>query len=374
MSTRTLLVLPLVAALAACGHDKPGAETAATEAAKPLLLVNEDLLTASEGTLSQGPVVSGSLQPERQADLRAEVSGIVLQVLKENGDPVKKGDLLLRIDPTSIRDQLMSAEESARAAEVAQAQAESTLKRWKAMAGKGLVAAETIEAAEVKKNQAIADLASAKARLVQARQQLEKTEVRAPFDGIVGAREVSAGDTAQIGKELVKVVDPTSMRFEGFVATEQIGKVKTGNAVSFRVNGYPDRTFDGQILRVNPIADINTRQVQVLVSVPAGESLVAGLFAEGRIQIDSVSAVLLPETALIKDGDKHYVWRVRSNTLNRVPVVLGGRNERDGQYAIQSGVEAGDQVLRYPQGALKDGIKVQINPTGGTTVAAATSN
>ncbi|MBI2379751.1 MAG: efflux RND transporter periplasmic adaptor subunit [Gammaproteobacteria bacterium] len=370
---RTLALLPLVVALAACsGGETPVENTAPT---KPLLLLSQDLLTVEMGELAQGPVVSGSLQPERQADLRAEVSGVVLQVHKDNGDLVKKGDLLLVIDPTAIRDQLLSAQEAERAADIALDQAERQLKRWTSMSKKGLVAAETLEGAELKRNQSQSELASARARVVEARQRLEKTEVRAPFDGILSGRLVSAGDTAQVGKELMKVVDPRSMRFEGFVAADQAGRVKVGDGVNFRVNGYAGKTFEGGVQRINPIADAMTRQVQMLVSVPTDEQLVAGLYAEGMVRVASESAILVPESALVQDGDTHFVWRLRAASLSRIPVVLGQRNERDGRYAIRSGLTAGEQVLRHPQGALKDGGKVQLadKAMGGAPVVASAS-
>lgn len=373
MFTRTLLVLLLLLllALAACGKDESGSEAATV--AKPLLLVNADLLTTAEGELSQGPLVSGSLQPERRADLRAEVSGIVLQVLKDNGDEVKKGELLLRLDPTSIRAQLLSAQEAERAAGVALAQAESQLKRWRSMSDKGLVAVETLEGAEVKRNQALADVASAKARAAEARQQLEKTEVRAPFDGIVSGRLTSAGDTAQVGKELIKVVDPASMRFEGFISADEVGRVKSGSTVGFRVNGYPGESFAGVVLRVNPIANEATRQVQVLVSVPDTQvQLVAGLYAEGRIQVQSRAVVMLPESAVVREGDDNFVWRVQGGALKRVPVTLGEQDSRYGSYEVLSGVGTGEQILRHPQGVFKDGAKVQIGSGNNGGAVAAT--
>ena len=143
----------------------------------------------------------------------------------------------MRLDDTAIRDSLTSAEASPRAAAQAFEQAERQFQRLTdaARIGHGLDAG--VEDAEVRRNNAQSDLEAAKARAVLARQQLQRTEVRAPFDGIVSDRKVSAGDTAQIGKELVKVIDPRSMRFEGLVSADRIGEVKAGQPVMFRVHG-----------------------------------------------------------------------------------------------------------------------------------------
>src|SRR6185369_14739685 len=126
------------------------------------------------------------------------------------------------------------------------------------------------------------DQVAAKARVAAARQQLQRTEVRAPFDGVISDRKVSAGDTAQVGKELVKVIDPTSMRFEGLVSADRMHEIKPGQVVRFRVNGFPQTEFGGSIKRVDASANANTRQVEVLVAFGADQPppRVAGLYAE----------------------------------------------------------------------------------------------
>ena len=336
-------VMMTAALLAGCGDSpEPTAETAAA----PLLLVAEDLLVAQTNALNEGPVVSGSLQPELRAELRAEVAGVVLEVLKDNGDTVEKGELLARIDPTAIRGQLLSAQESERAASVALEQAQRQFARMQTMAKKGLVATEGVETAEGKRNQNQSELASARARVVDARQQLEKTEVRAPFAGVIGARGVSAGDTAQLGMQLLSVMDVGSMRFEGMIAADQVGRVQ----------------------RLNPVANEATRQVQVLISLPGsanggnGAPGVAGLYAEGRIEASSRPAIMLPESVLVRDGDAAFVWQFKDGHTRKTAVELGERDARLGRIEIVSGLNTGDQVLKHPVGSLKDGGAAELQP------------
>ncbi len=356
--------------LTACGGGKTPQGQQAAEAG-PLLLVPEDLLQAQTEALSEGPVVSGSLQPELQAELRAEVSGVVLEVLRDNGDLVEKGDLLVRIDPTAIRGQLLSAQEAERAAGVAYEQAQRQYTRMQAMVGKGLVAVEAVETAEGRRNQTQSDLASARARVVDARQQLEKTEVRAPFAGIVGARSVSAGDTAQLGMALLSVLDVSSMRFVGMIASDQVGRITPGAAVRFRVNGYAGQTFEGRVQRLNPLANEATRQVQVLISLPEqGAPTVAGLYAEGRIEAASRPAILLPESALVRDGDAAFVWTFEDGKTLRTAVQLGERDARLGRFEVTEGLAVGDQVLKHPLGALKDGGAAKLQDSATPTAVA----
>jgi RND family efflux transporter MFP subunit len=374
MLRKTLFVLAIASALTACGkHDKepakPDAGTAQADAKKDgkpvqLLVSPEDVLTVQSNALASGPVITGSIQPERKADLRAEVSAVVLQVLKENGEPVKRGDVLVKLDETSIRDGLMSAEASARAAEQALDQSNRALERLKTLRASGMTSAQALDDAEVRRNSAQSEVSAARARLALARQQVGRTVVRAPFDGIVSDRKVSAGDTAAIGKELLKVIDPTSMRFEGRVSADKIAAVKVGQPVMFRVNGYADQQFAGVVKRIDPSANDVTRQVEVLVGFNGtAQPRVAGLYAEGRVDAEVSDALTLPEAAMVKAGDKTYAWKVKGAALAKVDLKVGARDPRTGNFEIKGGLAAGDTVLRHPGASLKDGQKVEL--TGG---------
>jgi membrane fusion protein (multidrug efflux system) len=372
MLRKTMLVLAVASALVACNKqamDPAKSKAGADARAVQLMIAPEDLLTVQTNALASGPVITGSVQPERKADLRAEVSAVVLQVLKENGEAVKRGDVLVKLDETAIRDSLGSAEQASRSAGQALDQAERQLERLKTLRASGMTSAQALDDAEVRRNSAQSEVAAARTRAVLARQQLQRTLVRAPFDGVVSDRKVSAGDTAAIGKELLKVIDPTSMRFEGRVSADKISSVKIGQPVSFRVNGYGDQEFQGTVRRIDPSANDVTRQVEVLVGfVNAIQPKVSGLYGEGRIDADSKAALMLPEGALVKAGDKAYTWRLKDNTLSKTALVIGTRDQRTGNYEVKSGLATGDRVMRTPNSSFKDGQKVEMAPA---TVAAA---
>ncbi|KQQ88955.1 efflux RND transporter periplasmic adaptor subunit [Massilia sp. Leaf139] len=372
MLRNTLLVLAIASALAACGKEAKDPKAQAKDN-KPsqLLVAPQDLLTVQSDALASGPVITGSIQPERRADLRAEVSAVVLQVLKENGDPVKRGDLLVKLDETAIRDSLLSADAGVTAASQALDQANRQLERLKTLRASGMTSAAAQDEAEVRRNSAQSELSAARSRAALARQQIARTQVRAPFDGIVSDRKVSSGDTATIGKELVKVIDPTSMRFEGRVSTDKIATVKVGQPVRFHINGYGSQEFSGVVKRIDPAANDITRQVEVLVGLTGEQPRVAGLYAEGRIDAASSNVLMLPESAIVKAGDKNYSWRVKGGTLNRVDLQVGSRDGRSGNIEIKAGLAAGDTVLRNPSSNLKDGQKVEL--TGGAPRVAAAS-
>ena len=374
-----LAVVTLLASLSACDKfpGKGGKKDAVAIPAK-LVIAPEDVLTIQANALASGPVVTGSIQPERKADLRAEVSAVVLQVLKENGDLVRRGDVLARLDPTSIRDNLQSAEANVRNATQALDQSERNLQRLKTLRDSGMTSLQALDDAEVRRNAAQSELAASHARAVLARQQLERTTVRAPFDGVVSDRKVSAGDTASVGKELLKVIDPSSMRFAGRVSADKISVVRVGQAVSFRINGYAGQEFRGKVTRVDPSANDVTRQVEVLVSFDeVRQARVAGLFAEGLIEASSTKAVTLPESVLLRSGDKASVWRVKSNTLSRVDLALGARDPRSGHFEVRSGLTDGDVILRNPSSSYKEGQSAEMAsakaPAAGASAASAAS-
>lgn len=390
MLRQTLIALAIASTLAACNNtaDQSNQSSASAKAsasasasakdakdaaaAPKLMIAGEDVLNLQNNALASGPVIIGSIQPELKADLRAEVSSVVLQVLKENGEPVRRGDILVRLDDTSIRDNLNSANEAARHSQLAFDQAEKNLQRLKTLRASGMSSLQALDDAELRRNAAQSEVSAAKARAVQAQQQLQRTLIRAPFDGVVSERKVSAGDTAGAGKELLKVIDPHSMRFAGRVSADKIALVRPGQAVNFRINGYAQQNFQGKVTRINPSANDVTRQVEVLVAfVDKNLPRVAGLYAEGNIEAESVSALMLPEAAIVRSGDKSYAWLIKGKTLNKVELALGSRDARTGNYEVRKGVSVGDWVMRNPNSNLKEGQAVELHDSNSSKTAVA---
>ena len=364
---------------AAPGGAAAAAGRAAAASAPTLLVAAEDLRTLATRLQATGPVITGSLQPERRADLRAEVGALVQQVLKDNGDPVRSGDLLVRLDDSAIRDSLNSADEAVRAAAQAFEQSERQVQRLKTLQLQGMSSIQALEDAELRRNNAQSDLVAARARAAAARQQLRRTEVRAPFDGVLSERKVSAGDTAQVGKELVKVIDPRTLRFEGLVSADRMHEIKVGQAVSFRVNGFAQADFSGKVRRIDAAANATTRQVEVIVDFADGAAAprVAGLFAEGRVETGGSQALMLAEASLVRAGEAAWVWRIEGKAnaavLAKTSVKLGERDARSGEFPVLAGLAAGDKMLRNPGSALVDGQKVEFSQAAAAVSAAPAS-
>jgi membrane fusion protein, multidrug efflux system len=150
---------------AACGQPSGAAPEDGKASAPVLLLAAEDLRTIARPGSAGGAVVTGSIQPEKRADLRAEVAAVVIQVVKDNGEAVKRGDLLIRLDDTAIRESLQSAQAGERAAAQAFEQAQRQVERLKTLQAQGMTSAQVLDDAEGRRNAAQSELVAARARV-----------------------------------------------------------------------------------------------------------------------------------------------------------------------------------------------------------------
>jgi membrane fusion protein (multidrug efflux system) len=325
----------------------------------------EGIVVAQSTDIRIGPAISGTMTPQETATLRSEMSGPVVQTYVEQGQAVKRGQPLARIDDTSIRDALLSAQSAVRSAKLALDIATRDAEREQRLETAGAVAPRDVETSQRALASAQAVMADAQSRLTAAQQQLTKTTFRAPFDGLVSERPVNAGDVVQPGTAIATVVNPASMRLEGSVPAEQLSSLKVGTPVIFTVNGYGTQTFTGRVERINPTADPATRQVRVYVTIPNEKStLVGGLFADGRVATESRQGIMVPTGAVDERGISPIVLRIRSDTVQTVPVQLGVRDNAKDQVEIRSGVSVGDSLLAIAAQGLAPGTKVRITAAG----------
>src|SRR5688572_20622919 len=270
MNSKTLLTTLIAAAALgtawACGRDSNADTGPVAEAS--VVVGPENIVTALADTILTGPSVSGTLDAERNATLRAELPAQITGVLVEPGTPVLGGQLLVKLDDTGIRDQYLSAQSGLRAAESAAEMAEADLARDERLFQAGALAQRQLDASRRMSLQATAALADARSRQASATLNLRRTEIRAPFPGVVATRSARVGDNVQPGTPLVTVVDPASLRLEAQVPVDQISAIRVGTAVLFTVSGISDRQFRGVVTRVSPAVDPATRQVPLVVRLP----------------------------------------------------------------------------------------------------------
>ena len=343
----------------ACG----GKETeTGMAAADPVVTVGAENITVAQlAELRSGPTISGSLQPRTEARVRAEIAGPVERTHAEEGQRVRAGALLARLDDTAVRDAYLSAKSAVRTAESALQNAQRNLERSSRLAQAGALPERDLETAQLNATNAEGALADAQARLASAGKQLAQTTVRAPITGVISEREVDAGDVVTVGAELFRIVDLGSLRLEASVAASEIDRLKPGMPVEFAVSGY-DRRFTGRIERINPTVDPTTGQVRIYVTIPnERQSLVSGLFAEGRVATDTRKAIGVPADAVDERGTEPVLHVVKAGRVKHLPVRLGVRDEATNLVEIASGVAAGDTVLLGSAQGVAEGATIRVS-------------
>lgn len=356
--------------LLASGCKKQAASTASAVPAA-VEVGRENIAIVSAQQLQSGPSVSGTLEARQMATLRAEVAGPVIQTYVDRGQSVRRGQLLARIDDTSLKEAALSAQSGARSAKLSLDNAQRNFDRSQALEKAGAIAQRDLESAQSQLAAASAANDDAQARLTQAQQTLDKTFIRAPFDGQVSDRQVSAGDVVQPGSALLTVIDPASMRLEASVPSEQISAIKRDAPVQFSVSGYPGRTFVGHIEYVSPAADPVTRQIKIDVSIPNDRAdLVAGLFAQGRVASVTRTALVAPVAAVDQRGVTPAVVRIKGGKTERVAIQLGIRDEARGLYEVTAGLSAGDTLLVGAAQGITPGTPIKVVVSSDPTTAA----
>jgi RND family efflux transporter MFP subunit len=342
------------------GCKKKATETGAVTVDPAVTVGTENIAVAKLADLRSGPAISGTLEPKVEAKLRAEISGPVERTYVDEGVRVRRGTLLAKIDDSSVRDAYLSAKSAVRTAEAALQNAQRNAERASRLAKAGALPERDLETAQWNATNAEGSLADARARLATAQKQLGHTEVRAAIDGVVSERQVAAGDVVQVGAILFTLVDLQTLRLEATVPVEDLGRLRPGSPVEFGISGF-DRQFTGRIDRINPAVDPATRQVRIYVNVPnADRSLVAGLFAEGRVATDRRRAVAVPASAIDRRGTAPLVHRIKDGKVELVPVQLGVRDEALELVEVSSGVAQGDTVLLGSAQGVTEGTAVRV--------------
>ncbi|MEO5818535.1 MAG: efflux RND transporter periplasmic adaptor subunit [Gemmatimonadaceae bacterium] len=343
----------------ACKKTDASAVPAKTET---MIVGPENVTIVRSEQVRSGPAISGSLAPMRTATLRSELSGSVLQTFAEAGQSVRAGQSLARLDASQLGDQLLSARSTVTTAQNSVDLAKRDVSRNETLEKAGAIAERETERSRNALLNAQSQLSNARAQLTNVQKMLDKASVQAPFSGVVSQRQISAGDVVSPGTALFTVVDPGSMQLEASVPAEQLSQARVGMPVEFKVNGYPNRTFTGRITRVNPTADPTTRQVKIIAAIPnAGNTLVGGLFAEGRVSTETKNAPMVSASAVDERGLRPSVMRLKNGKIEKVEVGIGIRDGAAETVEITSGLAPGDTVLLGAARGISEGTPVKVS-------------
>ena len=350
----------LLLASACNGDPNDDAEPTAVSTPPAVQIGPENVVPVKRGTIVAGPIISGALRAEREAAVRAELGGQMLEVTVDEGQPVKKGMLLGRIEARSLADTRQSAISAVRSAENQLAVARREAERTEQLVKAGALAQRDLDTSLSNVSAAEAQLADVRARLATAEADLADAVIRSPINGVVARRAVNAGDVVSPGTELFTIIDPSALRLDAAVPSDDLRALRVGAPVQFQVRGY-DEPLEGRIDRIAPQADAVTRQVPIYVSIPnVGGRLVAGLFAEGRVIAESAEGLVVPMNAVNTRDAKPWVMRVTNGTAEKIEVELGLVDRRTEQLQIASGVNEGDLLLRGSAQGITPGTPVNV--------------
>lgn len=365
-TTLALALVALAAVTAVTGCGKSNDAAAASANANTITVGREAIAVVQRDTIESGPIVQGTLVPEREAKLRAQVGGAVLRTFVEQGERVGAGAVLAQIDDRTFKDAWLAAKAQQTSAQMSADVASRELARAQRLLKEGAISERDLENATRAALQARAGLDDAKSRYANAEEGASRTRITAPFAGVVSERVVSAGDIVAPGAPMYTVIDPSSMRLEAAVPAEQLGQVRIGAAVKFVVNGYGTRPFVGRVSRINPSADPVTRQVRIYATIPnteraGGTPLVGGLFAEGRVSSAQRLGLLVPAAAVDQRGVSTQVVRLKNGVVERVTVELGMHDKVAEMYEVRAGLAAGDTLLVGAAQGISAGAAVRVS-------------
>jgi len=291
----------------------------------------------------------GQLVADESVEIRPEISGIVATVEFLEGADVSAGQVLFRLRADEQRARFAEAE-------AAVAKAEDIFRRIEALA-------KAKTEAESQVVRARADYEEAKAGLELARVELDRTEIRAPFDGIAGARRVSPGAWVTPDDTLVDVQATDRLKLVFTLPEQSIAGLSADVALWVSVAPFPGERFPARIFFVAPGLDPSTRRLLVKAIVANPERrLRPGLFAEVEAEVtDAGERIVVPEAALMYGHDATYLWRVdASNVAQRVNVEVGVRDDK--RVEIRSGLEVGDTIVVAGTNKVSDGMTIQPIP------------
>ncbi len=346
---------------------RPAAPAASALPAAPapatLSFLPTEIVVAEPVELRQQLLLSGSLRAVDVATVKARVGGDVREVLVREGEAVRAGQLLVRMDATEYEARVAQARGNLNSARAQLEIAAKTRDNNLALVDKGFISRNAFDNSASQYAGAKANVDAAQGALDLVLKSLNDTVIRAPISGLVSARQVQPGEKVAPDNKLLELVNLQKMELEAAVPAADIARVAIGQAVDLRVEGLPDR-FTGKVARINPATQAGTRSVPVYIQVANPQQLLrAGMFAEARLTLASRTGVLaLPQSALRKEGDAAYVFVIDDGKIARRPVTLGstGTSGDEVRTEVTAGLDFGAQVVRTDMGKLLPGTPARI--------------
>ena len=360
-----------------CSNDKPAEEAeskdGAAKVAGPLELSASDVAIVKTQALVRKLPLSGTLTPLLQTTVKSKVSGELLAVLVREGQAVRKGDVLVRIDTRNQGALVASQQAGLEKAQADLALAKLNLDNNKRLLEKNFIAQNVLDSAQANYGSAVANTKLAKAQLNLAEIGLADAVVRAPFDGTISRRMAEPGEKVSSDSPLLGLISLDKLELQAAAPASEIPLVAIGQLARVRVDGFGTRLFDAKVERINPTAEQGSRSILLYLSLDNSQGLLkGGMFAQGALVIEqSQPAPAVPTAAVRSESGLNYVMVIEAGKLVQKPVKLGLRSEDEAMVEIIEGLMPGEQVVIGKLDALKAGQAVLLNAAAPKSTVAA---
>jgi membrane fusion protein (multidrug efflux system) len=346
-----------VAGAVALRASKKGSDGPEVKAPPALEFGAGELASVESKVMPRWLPVSGTMQPVRQATVKAKVSGDVRQITVREGDAVQAGQMLVRVDTADLDARVLERQGQVQSARAQLALAEKTNAMNQKLLKQNFISQNASDNAESSLEVAKGNLLAAQAQLRVAQNALRDSVATAPLSGIVAKRHVQPGEKVAFDSPLVTVVDLKDMELQAAVPSSDIPELKPGMTVDLAVDGFTDRKFTGRIERINPSTEAGTRAILVFVGIPnETQALRGGMFATGRIALAAGAPVpTLPATAVRTEAGQSYVWTIQGGKLAKKTVLIGRRDDDAGRVELKTALPADTPVLAAKFDNLKEG-------------------
>ncbi len=355
---RAVLLAAVLAALSACGGQQASAEPEAPAQAaadakadgkdgkkKAAQTVPVEVAEVARRSLAASYSGTATLDAPNEAQVVAKTSGVLLTLMAEEGDRVRAGQVLAKIDPERARLEVRRAEAALR-------KLEAEFNRSKELFERKLIAADAHERLRF-------DLDTQRAAYDIARLELSYTNIEAPISGVIARRLVKQGNLIPLNAPLFQIVDTDALEAVLNVPERELATMQAGLPVSMQVDAMPGRKFTGTIDRVSPVVDSGSGTFRVTAAFDAENALKPGMFGRIEVVYDRREDVLtVPRAALLEGEGEAAVFAVHEGKAVRTGIALGHVN---GRYAeVRGGLSEGDQVVTVGKVTLRDGVEVDV--------------
>jgi membrane fusion protein, multidrug efflux system len=372
----TLAAIAAVSARAISARNASAKEAALALAAKPeaaVELAGSDVYKLAQVDLSQGVPISGSIKAINSALVKARVAGELQGLSVREGDIVKAGQIIARIDSSEYAARVRQSQETADAAKAQIDIAQRGFDNNKALVDQGFISRTALDTSLASLQSAQANHKAALASLDIAKKSVQDTVLTAPIQGIVSQRLAQPGERVGIDTRVVEIVDLSLLELEAMLSASDSIQVRVGQTARLKMEGRSDE-IAATVSRINPSASASSRSVLVYLSVAQLPGLRQGLFAQGTLDTAKETALAAPLNAVRTDKPQPYVQLIKEGRISHQTVELGARGEVNGQTMVAiKNIAAGALLTTATAGNIRENTKVTVSNSSGNAAASMTA-